>query len=257
MIRVFAVANQKGGVAKTTTVVNLGAALAEAGHKVLIIDSDAQGHAGKSIGFESGQAKLSLYQVLTSRTPAREAIVDTKYENLWLLPSDTSLAATEVELAAQTGKEYILSKALAPVKEHFDFILIDCPPFLGILTINALIASTEVLVTCSMSYLSLEGVSDLLDLIEVINDNLFLPEKVVVGGVLACMFDRRTRISARVLKELERYFDDKLFETIIPVNVTLNDAQTAGVPVIHYATDCTGAEAYRDLAKEILERKPR
>jgi chromosome partitioning protein len=257
MTRIFAVANQKGGVAKTTTVVNLAAALAEAGNRVLIIDSDAQGHAGKAIGFETGHVKLSLYQVLTGRTTAREAIIDTKYENLWLLPSDTSLAATEVELAAQTGKEYILTRALAPVKEHFDFIVIDCPPFLGILTINALIASTEVIITCSMSYLSLEGVSDLLDLIEVINDNLFLPTKVVVGGVLACMFDRRTRISARVLKELERYFGDNLFETIIPVNVTLNDAQTAGMPIIHFASESTGAAAYRDLAQEIIKRKPR
>ena len=251
MTRIFAVANQKGGVAKTTTVVNLAAALADAGQKVLMIDSDAQGHAGKSIGFETGEVKTSLYQVLTGRAEAREAIIDTNFENLWLLPSDTSLAATEVELSAHTGKEYILDRALLPVKEHFDFIIIDCPPFLGILTINALIASTEVLITCAMSYLSLEGVSDLLDLIEVINDNLYLPEKVFVGGVLACMYDRRTRSSAKVKKELERYFNDKLYDTVIPINVTLNDAQTAGMPIIHFAPQSTGAQAYRRLAREI------
>ena len=253
MSRIFAVANQKGGVGKTTTVVNLAAALAEQGHKVLIVDSDAQGHAGKALGFETGEAGSSLYQVLTGKAGAREAICETRFANLWLLPSDTSLAATEVELAAQTGKEYILTKALAPMKEHFDFILIDCPPFLGILTINALIASTEVMITCTMSYLSLEGVSDLLDLIEVINENLYLPEKVRVGGVLACMYDRRTGISARVHKELERYFSDTLYETIIPINVTLNDAQTVGIPAIYFDSNCAGAVAYRKLAQEITK----
>ena len=253
MSTIIAVANQKGGVGKTTTVVNLGAALAQQGFKVLIVDSDAQGHAGKAIGFNGGENIVTLYQVLTGRATARDAIVDTAYDNLWLLPSDTSLAATEVELAAQTGKEFILARALTDVREHFDFIIIDCPPFLGILTINALIASSQVMVTCTMSYLSLEGVSDLLDLIEVINDNLYMPQKVAVGGVLACMYDQRTRIAGRVLKELQRYFSGKLYETIIPINVTINDAQTAGVPVIHFAPTSTGAEAYRNLAQELTK----
>jgi chromosome partitioning protein len=255
MARIFAVANQKGGVGKTTTVVNLGAALAQMGKKVLLIDSDAQGHTGKSIGLEPSEVGANLYHVLTEKSDLEETIIPTRYDNLWLVPSDTSLAATEVELAARTGKEFILAKAVEPVREHFDFIMIDCPPFLGILTINALIASTKVIVTCSMSYLSLEGVSDLLDLIEVINDSLYMPRKVEVGGVLAVMFDRRTSIAYRVHRELERYFKDQLFETVIPMNVDITNAQTGGVPVIHHAPFAKGALAYKRLAREILEQE--
>ena len=147
-----------------------------------------------------------------------------------------------------------ISDFLDGIREHFDYILIDCPPFLGILTINALIASKNVLVTCGMSYLSLEGVSDLLDLIEVINDSLYLPEKVQVAGVLAVMFDRRTSIAYRVRRELERYFSDTLFDTVIPMNVDINNAQTAGVPVIHHSPDSKGARAYQRLAREILRQ---
>ena len=254
MCKIFAVANQKGGVGKTSTVVNLAAALAELGNKVLMIDSDAQGHAGKSIGFDVADADSTLYDIYTGKAEAREAVFETRFENLWLLPSDTGLAATEVELASKTGKEFVLTRAIQPLKTDFDVMVIDCPPFLGILTINALIASTEVLITCGMSYLSLEGVSDLLDLIEVINDNLYLPEPVKVAGVIACMFDQRTKVSYKVRKELERYFGDNFFNTIIPVNVAVNDAQTSGVPVIHYDTHSKGAFAYRRLAKEILHK---
>ena len=255
MSRIVAVVNQKGGVGKTSTVVNLSAALAELGKRVLIVDSDAQAHACKSLGFDPTQASISLYHILTGRAELADAIVHTGLENLWLVPSETSLAATEVELASRTGKEFILARALETVLDHFDYVFVDCPPFLGILTINALVASTDVLITSALAYLSLEGVSDLLDLIEVINDNLYLPRKVVVTGVLACIYDQRTSISLHVYKELERYFGDKLFDTVIPINVAINYAQTDGQPVIHHAPMSKGAAAYRRLAREILRRE--
>lgn len=255
MALVFAVANQKGGVGKTSTVVNLSAALAQMGKKVLMIDSDAQGHAGKSIGLETSEVGLTLYHILTDRGELEEAIIPTRYDNLWVVPSDTSLAATEVELAPRTGKEFLLDRALESVKEHFDYVVIDCPPFLGILTINALIASTGVIVTCSMSYLSLEGVSDLLDLVEVINDSLYMPERVRIEGVLSVMHDVRTSIAHQVHRELGRYFGDVVFDTVIPMNVDINNAQTRGVPVIHYAPSSKGALAFRRLARELLRRE--
>jgi chromosome partitioning protein len=253
MARIFAVVNQKGGVGKTTTAVNLSATLAKMGYNVLLIDSDAQAHAGKSIGFDVSEHS-TLYDVYSGKKNAEEVIYSTGYSNLWLMPSDVKLSTTEVELSSRVGKEYLLHKALKPVKDEYDFIFIDCPPFLGILTINALIASTDVLVTSTMSYLSLEGVSDLLDLIEVINESLNLEQEVKIEGVLACMYDSRTKMSRKVRKELERYFDDQVYDVNIPVNVTLNEAQTKGVPIVHYEPASTGARAYVRLAKELLRK---
>lgn len=255
MARVFAITNQKGGVGKTTTSVNLAAALAAMGKKVLLIDSDAQAHATKSIGFNAEKAESTLHDIYRGNIDLNGTIQETNFKNLWLIPSDISLSATDVELAAKTGKEFILNRALEPVRKNYDFIFIDCPPFLGILTINALIASTDVLVTSTMSYLSLEGVSDLLDLIEVINDSLYLPESVEITGVLACMYDGRTIIGRKVRKELDRYFGRRVFNTEIPVNVTINDSQTKGVPVVHFAPSSKGAQAYVRLAKEILRKR--
>jgi chromosome partitioning protein len=253
MARIFAVVNQKGGVGKTTTTVNLSSALAKLGYNVLLIDSDAQAHAGKSIGFEL-QDHDTLYDLYTGKQTIENVIYNTGYPNLWLLPSDVTLSTTEVELSSRVGKEYLLTKALKSVQDEYDFIFIDCPPFLGILTINALIASTDVLITSTMSYLSLEGVSDLLDLIEVINESLNLDHKVKVEGVLACMYDSRTKMSRKVRKELERYFDDKVYDVTIPVNVALNEAQTRGVPAIYDDPGASGARAYMRLAKELLRK---
>jgi chromosome partitioning protein len=254
MARIFAIVNQKGGVGKTTTAVSVAACLADEGHRVLLVDSDAQAHAGKSIGFDNKEIDVNLYNVFSNKASAARAIYSTDYKNLDLLPSDISLSALEVELSARTGKEFLLERAMKVVEHNYDFIIIDCPPFLGILTINALIASTDVIITCTMSYLSLEGVSDLLDLVEVINDTLYLPKKVFISGVLACMYDSRTRISRRVLKELERYFKEQVFDTLIPVNVKLNESQIRGVPIIYYAPDSKGALAYKRLTREILRR---
>lgn len=254
MARIYAVVNQKGGVGKTTTSVNLAASFAGQGYKTLLIDSDAQAHSCKSIGFNPDKTSNNLYTVLTGKAKIEDSIHPTDFENLWMLPSDISLSATEVELATKTGKEYYLQKALTRVADRFDFVVIDCPPFLGVLTINALIASTDVLVTCTMSYLSLEGVSDLLDLVEVINDTLYLPHKVKITGVLACMYDDRTKMSRRVKKELERYFGDTVFNVTVPVNVTINESQTKGIPVVYFEPESKGANAYRRLSLEILRR---
>jgi chromosome partitioning protein len=254
MARIFAVVNQKGGVGKTTTSVNLAASFAGQGYRTLLIDSDAQAHSCKSIGFNPEKTSANLYTVLNGKEKIEKSIHTTDFENLWIVPSDISLSATEVELATKTGKEYYLQRALDKIKDKFDFIIIDCPPFLGVLTINALIASTDVLVTCTMSYLSLEGVSDLLDLVEVINDTLYLPNKVKITGVLACMYDDRTKMSRRVRKELERYFGDTVYNVTIPVNVAINEAQTKGIPIIHHAPESKGAHAYRRLSMEILRR---
>jgi chromosome partitioning protein len=256
MARIFAVVNQKGGVGKTTTAINTASALAELGNKVLVIDSDAQAHAGKSIGFKSKDSSATLYDVLSGRQKISDAVNKTSFKNLYLIPSDISLSSLEVELATRTGKEYLLEKALKEIEGDFDYIFIDCPPFLGVLTINALIASTDVLITCTMSFLSLEGVSDLLDLIEVINDTLYLPKTVEVNGVLACMFDGRTKISRRVLKELNRYFGDKVYSVQIPVNVAINESQTQGVPIGIFEPNATGARAYKRLALQI-ENQPK
>lgn len=254
MARIYAVVNQKGGVGKTTTSVNLAACFAGQGYKTLLIDSDAQAHSCKSVGFNPEKTSDNLYTVLNGKSKIKKSIHKTNFDNLWILPSDISLSATEVELATKTGKEFYLQKALEKVKDKFDFVIIDCPPFLGVLTINALIASTNVLVTCTMSYLSLEGVSDLLDLVEVINDTLYLPHKVKITGVLACMYDDRTKISRRVKKELERYFGDKVYNVTIPNNITINESQTKGIPIINYAPEAKGAHAYRRLSLEILRR---
>ena len=251
----LAMFNNKGGVGKTSTSVNLAAALADDGHRVLLIDSDAQAHACKSIGFNDSKAKTTYYDVLKGSAELEKAIYKTDFDNLWIVPSDISLSATDVELATKTGKEYILERSIKTVEDKFDFVVIDCPPFLGVLTINALIASTDILITCTMSYLSLEGVSDLLDLVEVINDTLYLPKKIEVSGVLMCMYDVRTRISRKVRKELERYFGDQVFNTYIPQNVAVNESQTKGVPVIHFDSNSKAAIAYRRLAKEILARQ--
>lgn len=253
MARIFAVVNQKGGVGKTTTAVNLSAALAKMGYNVLLIDSDAQAHAGKSIGFEVDEHG-TLYQIYTGKKKAADVIYSTGYSNLWLIPSDIGLSTTEVEMASKVGKEYLLDRALREIEDEYDFIFIDCPPFLGILTINALIASTDVLVTSTMSYLSLEGVGDLLDLIEVINESLNLKREVKIEGVLACMYDSRTKMSRKVLKELERYFGEKVYSVTIPVNVALNEAQTKGVPIVHLQPDSKGAHAYIRLARELLRK---
>jgi len=253
MARIFAVVNQKGGVGKTTTAVNLSAAFAKMGYNVLLIDSDAQGHAGKSIGFELKEHG-TLYQVYSGKTEPEQVIYSTGFSNLWLMPSDIGLSTTEVELSSRVGKEFILNRALKKIEDEYDFIFIDCPPFLGILTINALIASTDVLVTSTMSYLSLEGVSDLLDLVEVINESLNLERAVTISGVLSCMYDGRTRMSRKVAKELLRYFGDKVYETRIPVNITLNEAQTKGEPIVFFDPASTGARAYLRLTREMLRK---
>lgn len=252
MARIVAIVNQKGGVAKTTTAVNLASSLAERGGKVLLIDLDPQGNATSGCGIMKHRLSRCIYDVIINEEDIRNVILDTELKNMKVAPARIELAGAEIELVALSQRENKLVSALEEIKDEYDFILIDCPPSLGLLTLNALCAATDVLIPIQCEYYALEGLSLLMNTLDKVRKSLN-PDLEVLG-VLLTMFDARTNLSIQVVDEVKRYFRDKVFRTIIPRNVRLSEAPSHGQPIILYDTKSRGAEVYRDLAEEVLER---
>jgi chromosome partitioning protein len=253
--RVIAVANQKGGVGKSTTAVSLGAALAELGHRVLIVDLDPQGNASTGLGIRHEARDVTIYDVLAAEAPIEAAIVQTLLPYLFAIPSTIDLAGAEIELVSQFSRELRLRKALEPLKaEAFEFIFLDCPPSLGLLTVNALAAAEELIVPIQCEYYALEGLGQLLRNVKLVQQNVNIGLRLT--GIVMTMFDPRTKLSQQVVDEVRRYFGDRVYRTIIPRTVRLSEAPGFGQPITVYDPGSKGAQCYRDLAKEVAVRLP-
>jgi chromosome partitioning protein len=252
--RVIAIANQKGGVGKSTTAVNLGACLAEAGRKVLVVDLDPQGNASTGLGIDRDARKGTTYEVLTGQADIRDVVVETEIERLWVLPSTIDLAGAEIELVTQLSREGRLARALDPIRGDFDFILLDCPPSLGLLTVNALTAAGELLVPIQCEYYALEGLGQLLRNVRLVQQSV--NRRLRLTGIVMTMFDARTKLADQVVAEVREYFGGRVYDAIIPRSVRLAEAPGFGKPIIQYDADSRGAGAYRALAKELLSRTP-
>jgi chromosome partitioning protein len=253
MTRIYALANQKGGVGKTTTAVNLGAYLAAAGRHVLVVDMDPQGNATSCLGVDRSKLDQSVYHALLDGMPAGQAILLTKQVRLDLLPATAALAGAEVELVGVMAREYRLGRALDPVAGQYDFVLIDCPPSLGLLTVNGLVAARDgVLIPVQCEYLALEGLGHLLRTIYMVRDNL--SPQLTIAGVVLTMFDARTNLSKQVVDEVRRYFPAHVFETVVPRTIRLGEAPSYGETILSYAPTTPGAAAYEALAGELMER---
>ncbi len=250
--RRLALANQKGGVGKTTTAISLGAFLAAKGERVLLLDTDPQANATSGLGFDKWRLARSTYDVLIGSCSAAEAIVPTSRRGLELLPASPHLAAAEVELTGRDGREAVLRRALEPVQGAYDFILLDCPPSLGLLTVNALAAATDVIVPVQCEYLALEGLSLLLNTVERVRDSL--NPSLRVFGILMTMFDPRTNLSEQVVQEVRQHYPEAVFQTVIPRNVRLSEAPSYGLSILDYDAASRGAASYDALADEALER---
>jgi chromosome partitioning protein len=250
MGKVIAIANQKGGVGKTTTAINLGASLAANDLKVLVVDSDPQGNATTGLGVSKGEGRPTLYQVLLGEHDTVEAIVHTEFEGLDIIPSDKNLVAANLEMIELANRESRLRDKLGPVRSGYDYILIDCPPALDLLTLNAMVAADSVLIPMQCEFFALEGVSQLLDTVDRVR-NSFEPN-LKVEGVLLTMYDDRTNLTRQVEEDLREFFDQSVFRTVIPRSIRLAEAPSFGKPIIFYDVRSRGAECYIQLAKEIL-----
>lgn len=251
MTKIIAVTNQKGGVGKTTTAVNLSALVAEAGKRVLLIDIDPQGNATSGLG-KSDTDSNTVYEVLLDAAPARDAIVQTGFGSLDLMPTSIELAGAEIELVAVENREQLLKNALEDIKGDYDYIFIDCPPSLSLLTLNALVAADSVLIPIQCEYYALEGVGQLVNTIKLMR--MKMNPNLQVEGILLTMYDARTNLCAQVVQEVRNHFRDEAFDTMIPRNVRLSEAPSYGMPIHLYDARCTGAQAYRELAAELIER---
>lgn len=252
MTRVIAIANQKGGVAKTTTAVNLSACLGELGKRVLLVDLDPQGNATSGLGIAKQKLTHCIYNVIIEDFPIERTIQTTDFKGLKVAPARIELAGAEIELVNQMSREGKLARSLESIKSDFDLIFIDCPPSLGLLTLNALTAATDVLIPVQCEYYALEGLTLLMNTLERVRKHLN-PELNVLGALLT-MFDARTNLSIQVVDEVKKYFKQLVFRTIIPRNVRLGEAPSHGKPIVYYDGRSKGAEVYRDLAEEVLER---
>ncbi|MFC4768463.1 ParA family protein [Effusibacillus consociatus] len=249
MARIIAVANQKGGVGKTTTAVNLGACLATLGKRALLVDIDPQGNTTSGVGINKADVSSCIYDVLINEVDAHESILATGVEGLHIIPATIQLAGAEIELVPTISREVRLRKALQPLKTKYDYIIIDCPPSLGLLTVNALTASDSVLIPIQCEYYALEGLSQLLNTIRLVQKHL--NTKLEIEGVVLTMLDARTNLGIQVIEDVKKYFREKVYNTIIPRNVRLSEAPSHGQPIISYDPKSRGAEVYMDLAKEV------
>jgi chromosome partitioning protein len=254
-VRIIALVNQKGGVGKSTTAVNLGAALAMLGARVLVIDDDPQGNATTGLGVQKSSIVTSSYDVVMRRSVLSDAIRHTEIERLDLVPSTINLAGAEIELVSELSRETRLRDALGAVADRYDFVLLDSPPSLGLLTVNALVAAHEAMIPVQAEFYALEGLSQLTHVVERVREAL--NPGLHVSGVLVTMFDGRTRLAMEVLDELSRYFPQQMFKTQIPRNVRLSEAPSYGKPVVLFDPKSRGAQAYMSLAKEVLNAQPR
>lgn len=252
MAKTIAVANQKGGVGKTTTAINLAAFLALEGYRVLLVDCDPQGNASSGLGINRRRLSFCLYNLLIEDMELNKVISRTRVDGMFIVPATIQLAGAEVELATREGREFMLSRALEIAKGIYDYIILDCPPSLGLLTINALTASNSVLIPLQCEYYALEGLSQLMDTIQLVKKRLNPGLKI--EGIVFTMFDGRTNLSIQVVDEVKRHFRKELYRTVIPRNVRLSEAPSHGKPVAIYDPRSKGAEAYRDLAREVIER---
>ncbi|EOH83319.1 AAA family ATPase [Enterococcus asini] len=253
MARIISVANQKGGVGKTTTTVNLGACLAFEGKKVLLVDIDAQGNATSGVGIRKPDVVKDIYDVLVNEESIEEAILPSSREGLDIVPATIQLAGAEIELTSMMARESRLKSALEEIRDRYDFILIDCPPSLGHLTINAFTASDSILIPVQCEYYALEGLSQLLNTVRLVQKH-FNPG-LKIEGVLLTMYDARTNLGAEVVEEVRRYFQENVYDTIIPRNIRLSEAPSHGLSIIDYDPSSRGAQVYLALAKEVLARE--
>ena len=252
MGRVIAISNQKGGVGKTTTAINLSACLAEKGKKVLVIDMDPQGNATSGLGVDKTSVEHTSYEVLLGQTTIWEATVSSICEGLRVIPSERGLAGAEIELIGTENREYVLKNQVDKVKDNYDFIIIDCPPSLNILTVNAMTTADTVLVPIQCEYYALEGLSELLYTIDLVKERL--NEKLEIEGVVFTMYDSRTCLSLQVVENVKENLMQKIYKTIIPRNIRLAEAPSHGKPINMYDGKSAGAEGYRSLANEVIER---
>lgn len=251
MGKIIAVTNQKGGVGKTTTAINLSACLSALGKRVLLVDVDPQGNATSGVG-KANSPCSTVYDVLIGQTAAENAILETGYETLDLMPTAIELAGAEIELVDMPERETLLKGALETIRDRYDYIMIDCPPSLSLLTINALSAADSVLIPIQCEYYALEGLGQLMNTIKLMRRKL--NPKLSVSGILLTMFDARTNLCAQVVQEVRTHFPNEVFETMIPRNVRLSEAPSYGQPIHIYDGRCIGAKAYGELAKELIER---
>lgn len=248
--KIIAIANQKGGVGKTTTSVNLAACLATLGKKVLLVDIDPQGNTTSGLGINKGDVNNCVYDVLINEVHPKDAMLDTSIPDLKIIPATIQLAGAEIELVPTISRELRLKKALHLVKDQFDYVLIDCPPSLGILTINSLTAADSVLIPIQCEYYALEGLSQLLNTVRLVQKHL--NTSLQIEGVLLTMLDARTNLGIQVIEEVKKYFQQKVYQTIIPRNVRLSEAPSHGQAIITYDPRSKGAEVYLELAKEVI-----
>lgn len=251
MGKTISIANQKGGVGKTTTTINLSACLAEAGKRVLVIDMDPQGNTTSGLGIEKDEAENTIYEVILRTVDIKDAIIENIFDNLDIIPSNVNLAGAEIDLIDVENREYILKDSLAEVKDNYDFIILDCPPSLSMLTVNAMTASNTVLVPIQCEYYALEGLTQLMHTINLVKKKL--NKKLELEGVVFTMYDSRTNLSLQVVENVKDNLQEKIYKTIIPRNIRLAEAPSYGLPINIYDKRSTGAESYRNLAQEVIK----